>query len=76
MLRCVTFWGWATYTLEKFVRTNLFTSIIFQIKESCMVSLAILVTAILLATAYVFVEARAEVHRQEWRRQNRAYNLK
>jgi hypothetical protein len=41
-----------------------------------MMALGILTAAILLATAYSFVAARAEIRRQEWRRQNRAFNLK
>lgn len=41
-----------------------------------MVMLSIFIAAIALAAAYSIVTARAEVRRQEWRRQNRSYNLK
>jgi hypothetical protein len=41
-----------------------------------MIVVSMLSAVALLAAAYIFFAARAEAHRQEWRRQNRAYNLK
>lgn len=41
-----------------------------------MIAVSLLSAVVVFAAAYIFLAARAEAHRQEWRRQNRAYNLK